>query len=80
MGIAELLEECKKFQGNWKQLFLLLRLDESKQKVYQSFPDFVVKATLMLRDWVQIISPRKANVELLCRLLEKAEQVTVAGR
>lgn len=70
MGIAELLDEYPELSSNWKRLFRMLHLPNSCLNAYKYEDNFVIQATLILRDWCFHLKKR-ATVENLCAILEK---------
>ncbi|CAG7815307.1 unnamed protein product [Allacma fusca] len=78
MGIAEILEENANIKRNLPAFLNLLNLNSSPT-LYDIFPDFVVKVTLMLRDWVAMYK-RRANLGKLVEILKSGKHFNCAAR
>lgn len=78
MGIAEILEENGMLRNNWLLVAKIFGADE-RTSIYEMYPDFVVKATLILRDWVSI-QKRQATLKNLTATLRSAKHFTCAGQ
>jgi len=72
MGIAEILHDYNKLCENWKTLFRMLNLPGSCTNAYKYEDNFVIQATLILRDWSMHLK-KKATVENLCKILDNHE-------
>ncbi|CAL8095277.1 unnamed protein product [Orchesella dallaii] len=79
MGIAEILEDYTQLRENWKNLFRMLNLPNSRTNAYKYEDNFVMQATLILRDW-SLHLKKNATVENLCRIFENHELHNCSAR
>ncbi|ODN01341.1 hypothetical protein Ocin01_05342 [Orchesella cincta] len=79
MGIAEILEDYTQLRENWKTLFRMLNLPNACTTAYTYEENFVMQATLILRDWASHMK-KNATVETLCKILDNHELHHCSGR
>lgn len=78
MGIAEILEENPLLKKNWQMLAKILGINDGLESC-DIYVDFVVKATLILRRWVQH-QKRQATLKNLIASLRAAKHFSCAGK